>query len=287
MTDEKNFNLPAYINIPFFLYQDNRLEKSALLIAAFFYSLHTAGKSIRASKDYLCSLAGIGKTQYFYTLNQLESLGYIQRSGFTNSKKIIWIYSTNSVIIVDEQNTSPVTRTAVKKLPVSSVKRTKLVRVPEPNLSGYPDTDTKEDTKEDKKLTTVDRSQSDLLSSSSFFSEKQTQELLALKVKKDERSDEAFLDNCTHHIEKQTNDLSKFQRIAGLKKILCSLQETKEIFKSSGLDKMKLVETKNETDEERNKRQFFQREIEKEKNMGGYYVSEALKKRPEMREKYA
>lgn len=231
--NKPTFNLPAYIQIPFFLYQDDRLEKSAMLIAAFFYSLYTSGLKITASKNYLCAIAGIGKTQYFSTLNQLESLGYIQRSGFTNRKKIQWIYSAKSEIFVDETSSSPAPRTNVKSLNTSPANRTKLVRPTEPILSGSPDTDIKEDTKENKKLTTEDQNPS----SSSFFSKKQKDELLSYKLQSDSRTDELFLEHCTHHVEKQQNELSNFQRFTGLKHILVKLYETKEQFRASGFGK--------------------------------------------------
>lgn len=233
------FNLPSYIQIPLFLYQDSRLEKSALLLAAFFYSIHSSGNTIRASKNYLCAIAGIGKTQYFSTLNQLELLGYIKRSGFTNRKKLQWVYSPKSALIVDDTDLSPKPRTTVKSLNTSSDNRTKLVRDPEPILSGIPDTDIKEDTKENKKLTTVDQDPS-----SSFFSQKQKDELLSYKLTSDIRDDQLFLAHCTHHVEIQENELSKFQRFTGLKHILVTLYEIKEIFKASGFGKqtVKVVE---------------------------------------------
>lgn len=231
--NKKSFNLPAYINIPFFLYHDNRLEKSAMLIAAFFYSLYTAGKTIKASKAYICQIACIGKTQYFSTLNQLEELGYIKRTGFTNRKKIQWVHCPESNIIVDESDTSPASRTNEQELNTSPGSRTKLVRDPEPILSGEPDTDIKEDTKDYKKLTTVKNESS----SSSFFSQKQKEELLSYKLSSDDRDDELFLKHCTHHVEKQDNDCSKFQRFSGLKHILMKLYEAEECFKAKGFEK--------------------------------------------------
>ncbi len=233
--NKKSFNLPAYINIPFFLYQDSRLEKTAMLIAAFFYSLHTSGKSISASKDYLCALAGISKTQYFCTLNQLESFGYVQRSGFTNRKKIKWAYSPKSDIIVDETTDSPVCRTSVENLPTSPGTRTKLVRVPGLILSGEPDTYNKEDIKDNKKLTTT-TVPSDT-SSSSFFSEKQITELLELKLPTDTRESSLFLEHCNHHVHFQINDKSKYQRFTGLKNLLTKLRENGEHFEANGFNK--------------------------------------------------
>jgi hypothetical protein len=250
----KEFNLPAYVNIPLFLYQDHRLEKSSMLIAAFFYSLYTAGLKITASKNYLCAIVGIGKTQYFSTLNQLESLGYIKRSGFTNQKKIQWAYSPKSEIFVDETSSGPEPRTSVKSLNTSPVNRTKLVRDPEPILSGIPDTYIKEDTKDNKRLTTV----SDPLSSSSFFSEKQTADLLSLKLPSDDRANEVFLEHCFNHIKKQVNDKSNFQRFSGLKKILKNLLDTQEHFKASSDDKV--ISKKIETDEEKRQRYAKERQ---------------------------
>lgn len=144
----KQFNLPSYINIPFFLYQDKRLEKAATLMAAFFYSLYTAGKSIKASREYLCELTGIGKTQYYSTLNLLEECKYIRRTGNTNSSKIEWIYCPNYSIEVDESETLD-KKERKKTSQTSSVDRTKLVRRTELNLSGRPNTYNKEDNKED------------------------------------------------------------------------------------------------------------------------------------------
>jgi hypothetical protein len=120
----KQLNLPSYVNIPFFLYQDARLEKSATLMAAFFYSLHTAGKSIKASRDYLCKFSSIAKTQYYFVLNQLESCGYITRTGNTSRRKITWIYNPVSSILVDESEKI----NNVTNLNTSSVYRTQLVR---------------------------------------------------------------------------------------------------------------------------------------------------------------
>lgn len=98
----KEFNLPAYINIPLFIFQDDRLEKSPSLIAGFFYSLHTAGKNITASTDYLCALARCTKRQLSRNLNLLEELKYIKRTGFTNKRVIEWIYQVSSKIIITE-----------------------------------------------------------------------------------------------------------------------------------------------------------------------------------------
>ncbi len=105
--NNSKFNLPAYINIPLFLYQDNRLEKSALLIAAFFYSLHMAGMQITTYSDYLCALVGIKKNKYNKIIITLEQYGYIKTISCTNSKKIDWIYDPQKKEIMTEKNGHP------------------------------------------------------------------------------------------------------------------------------------------------------------------------------------
>ena len=76
-----------------------------------------------------------------------------------------------------------------------------------------------------------------LSSSSSFFSEKQKDELLSYKLPTDERSTELFLENCEHHVGQQDNDLSKYQRFTGLIKILIGCYERQEHFKATGFKK--------------------------------------------------
>ncbi len=243
--NKKEFNLPSYINIPFFLYQDDRLDKTDLLIAAFFYSLHTSGKKLTASTDYLCQLVNVKKRRLYYILNHLENCNYIRRSGFTNRKKITWIYTPGSNItiteneqIVEEPNTSALQDTSVEELNTSALQCTKLVHSNALNYCTPVHTYNKDNNKDNKELTTVKPE----ASSSSFFSEKQSKDLMTFKLVTDERSDELFLENCQHHIEKQTNNLSKFQRVAGLRHILIKIYETGEHFKSSGFIKNSVIQ---------------------------------------------
>ncbi|HWW39658.1 hypothetical protein [Pedobacter sp.] len=152
MTDHtcntKKFNLPDYLHIPFFLYQDDRLEKTSTFIAAFFYSLHTAGKNIKASTDYLCQLTKINKRQYYNIMNQLEEFKYIQRTGFTNRKKINWIYNPKSSITVLELDTSALECTTVQESNTSAIDCTKLVHSIALNYCTPLHTDIKEDIKD-------------------------------------------------------------------------------------------------------------------------------------------
>jgi cell fate (sporulation/competence/biofilm development) regulator YlbF (YheA/YmcA/DUF963 family) len=233
--NDSNFNLPAYLHSPLFLYQDNRLDRPALLIASFFYSLHTAGQKITASTDYLCQLANIKKRQLYNVMNQLEDYKYIKRTGFTNRKKLEWIYSPKSSITIIENETSALQCTSDQELNTSAIQCTKLVQSSALNYCTPVHTYNKEDIKDYKTTTTVPPDPN--LSSSSLFSSKQTTELLDLKLSTDERSNELFLEHCTHHVETQANANSKYQRFTGLKNILIKLHDSGEHFKAKGFSK--------------------------------------------------
>src|SRR5258707_349260 len=102
--NSKQFNLPAYINTPLFLYQDDRLDKAATMLASFIYSLHSSGKNITASTDYFSALANVTNRHIYRLLDKLEDCKYIRRSGSTNKRIIQWIYfPSNSIVITDDK----------------------------------------------------------------------------------------------------------------------------------------------------------------------------------------
>jgi hypothetical protein len=148
-TTKKSFNLPSYINIPFFLYQDDRLDKSSMLIAAFFYSLCTAGKKITASSDYMCQLVKIKKRQYYYILDLLEKCSYIKRHGHTNRRILFWTFNPQYSITLTENDTNALDCTSVQELNTSAVDCSKLVQSSALNLCTPLHTYIKEDIKED------------------------------------------------------------------------------------------------------------------------------------------
>lgn len=240
---KKEFNLPGYIHTPLFLYQDQRLEKASLLIASFFYSIHTAGQKITASTDYLCALAGIHKRQCYNILSDLEKFKYIERTGFTNRKKTKWIYNPDSILIVEENDVSAPECSSVQQPNTSALHCTKLVHSTALNYCTPVHIDNKENTKDNKKLTTTAEDQK---SSSSFFSLKQKAELLKHKLKSDERTDEEFIENCEWHVTKQENEFTKFRRVKGLLKILDDVADAGEHFKASGYyENLKMREFEN------------------------------------------
>jgi hypothetical protein len=142
----KNFDLPAYLHIPQYLYQDSRLEKAATSIAAFFCSLHNAGKEIMASTDYLCALAQVKKRQLYNILNQLEELKYISRSGSTSSRIIEWIYKASAKITLIESD--PSSALECTSFSASAMQCTQLVQSSALHLCTPVHTYNKEDIKE-------------------------------------------------------------------------------------------------------------------------------------------
>ena len=109
ITDKKQFNLLEYINIPLFLYQDERLNRSELLLGGFFYTLFTSGKDIRTSNAYLSNLLKIHPRKVSENLESLEKNGYLIRVSTSVGRKIIWKYKPQSEIYLDESDPLPQT----------------------------------------------------------------------------------------------------------------------------------------------------------------------------------
>lgn len=91
--------------------------------------------------------------------------------------------------------------------------------------------------------------------SNSFFSEKQKNELLTFKHPADNRTEEKFLEHCQHHFEIQPKDLSRYQRLTGLKNLLRKLCDHDEHFQAKGfneINEFKILESRTPTEEEFN-----------------------------------
>lgn len=79
MKDDKDFNHPAYINIPYFVLKEKRLDLFNKLLFSFFWSFSVAGKKIKASNDYLADLFGVTDKHIQNRIKMLEDLGFISR----------------------------------------------------------------------------------------------------------------------------------------------------------------------------------------------------------------
>lgn len=88
--------------------------------------------------------------------------------------------------------------------------------------------------------------------SSSFFTDSKQAQLLAHKIETDTRSDEVFLKNAQHHVEKNS-DMTKelYIRVAMLLVLLKKLKKEGEIFKSFGFVDMEDERAKQEKEEKR------------------------------------
>ena len=85
---------PCYINIPIFLINSD-LPKSAMVLAGYFYSLHTAGMSIYDSNKYLAAMLNVSEQDIKIALDNLEKQKYIERSIKNSVEGIKWIFNVD------------------------------------------------------------------------------------------------------------------------------------------------------------------------------------------------
>lgn len=90
MKDDKEFHHPAYINIPYFVLKEKRLDLFNKLLFSFFWSFSVAGKKIKASNDYLADLFGVTDKHIQNRIKMLEDLGFINRK-MVKYKRVIEI----------------------------------------------------------------------------------------------------------------------------------------------------------------------------------------------------
>lgn len=114
------------------------------------------------------------------------------------------------------------------------------------------------------------------VSSSISFSETLDQNILSEKLYRDERSDDEFMENVIEHVDNHSD--KKYPRIVraqGALKLLKRLKEQNIIFYAKGRTPKETIEEnkqikKQETDEERQIRQFVEYQHEREKSEPGY-----------------
>lgn len=81
MNDDKEFNHPAYLNIPLFILQDPKLDFFNKFLFGLFWSFSVSGKKHhKVSNPYLASLFGVNESYIGKRLKELESLKYIKRT---------------------------------------------------------------------------------------------------------------------------------------------------------------------------------------------------------------
>lgn len=125
-------------------------------------------------------------------------------------------------------------------------------------------------------------------SSSFYFSETTDRNLINQKLSRDLRTEQEFMIECVVHVDNYSDKkYPRLQRANALVKLLKQLKESNVIFRETkNIEEKQKKMIANETDEQRNERQFFTYELIKE-HENPEYVSEHLKKFPQMRDKYA
>lgn len=272
----------AFFIVPSYILDLRGLTLGYLRVYETIFQFWNHNKSCFLSEKSLCERTGLKRTQiyaalaYFVEHNELKRVQKGNRRYIVKPERII---ETDCPTLYQVSSKSD-SRTNISQ---PSGVADEDVRCSGRKTSGVADYNNKNRTKETKETTTTAE---DSLSSSSFFSLKQTTEFLKLKLETDPRTDHEFVANCHWHVEKQENEFTKYRRVKGLLRILDELSEAGEHFKASGFNAKPKSDVKKETDEERQDRQFFEYELMKERDNAGY-VSEMLKKFPDMRQKYA
>jgi hypothetical protein len=79
--DDREFNHPAYLNIPLFILQDQKLDFFNKFLFGLFWSFSVSGKKHhKVSNPYLAALFGVNESYIGKRLKELEELKYIKRT---------------------------------------------------------------------------------------------------------------------------------------------------------------------------------------------------------------
>jgi hypothetical protein len=97
----QEYNHPAYINTPFFVLQDKKLNFFNKFLFSLFWSFSLSGKKIKASNGYLASLFHVDITCIGKHIKELEDLGYIKRVSEKYQRFIEVIYNPTLKIEID------------------------------------------------------------------------------------------------------------------------------------------------------------------------------------------
>jgi DNA-binding Lrp family transcriptional regulator len=89
---EKEFNHPAYVNMPYFVLQDIRLDPFNKMLFSFLWSFAVAGKKVMASNAYLATLFRVSEKHVNCRLKELEDMGFIKRYKVKYKRRIEILY---------------------------------------------------------------------------------------------------------------------------------------------------------------------------------------------------
>lgn len=80
MKTEKEYNHPQYINTPYFIFQDEKLDFFNKYLFAFFWGLAVCGKTVKVSNPYLATFFKVDESYIGKRIKELEEMGYIKRT---------------------------------------------------------------------------------------------------------------------------------------------------------------------------------------------------------------
>lgn len=96
-------NLPTFINIPLFIYQDKNLEWAEKFLFANLWSHHQAGNSIFMTNSYLAVMLNVSDRYVRELLESLERKGYIKRTLTPGKLRTISVIkSANGIITMPD-----------------------------------------------------------------------------------------------------------------------------------------------------------------------------------------
>ena len=103
LNDTKEFNHPAYINVPHFVLKEEKLDWFNKFLFSLFWSFSVSGKKIKMSNEYLSDLFGVSDKHIQNRIKVLEDLGFIKRS-VVKYKRIIEVCNLVLNPIINEDN---------------------------------------------------------------------------------------------------------------------------------------------------------------------------------------
>lgn len=157
-TNAQEYNHPAYVNIPFFVLQEERLDFFNKFLFSLFWSFSVSGKRINTSNGYLAELFKVSEKYIQIRIKDLEDLGFIRRYSRKYKRYIEVLHAPfNDIEISNSPNIELVPTTVGVStniiLPPTTVGVShQLQLVPPPTTVGPYN---KEDNKEDNKANTT------------------------------------------------------------------------------------------------------------------------------------
>jgi DNA-binding Lrp family transcriptional regulator len=99
------YNHPHFINTPYFVLQDDRLDFFNKFLFSVFWGFYLSGKKIKASNGYLASLFKVSERYIQERIKELEDKGFIRRQVINYRRVIEVLHIAHEAIETDEPGT--------------------------------------------------------------------------------------------------------------------------------------------------------------------------------------